>query len=67
MLQANTGSIWIGSKVLERIREENQTSKRRNFLVKLAVDKVLKYIITICSTKLFNIFMFNFSGSDGTV
>lgn len=40
MLQMNTGSIWIGQKVMERINEENQTNQRRNFLVRLTVDKV---------------------------
>lgn len=40
MLQINTGSIWIGQKVMERINEENQANQRRNFLVKLTLDKV---------------------------
>lgn len=40
MLQINTGSIWIGQKVMERICEENQANQRRNFLVKLTLDKV---------------------------
>lgn len=40
MLQINTGSIWIGQKVMERISEENQANQRRNFLVKLTLDKV---------------------------
>lgn len=40
MLQVNTGSIWIGQKVMERISEENQANQRRNFLVKLTLDKV---------------------------
>lgn len=40
MLQVNTGSIWIGQKVMERISEENQANQRRNFIVKLTLDKV---------------------------
>lgn len=40
MLQVNSGSIWIGSKVMERIREESQSSQRKNFFVKLTLDKV---------------------------
>lgn len=40
MLQANTGSIWIGQKVMERIRDESQAIQRRNFLLKLTLDKV---------------------------
>lgn len=40
MLQVNAGSIWIGTKVMERIREESQSSQRKNFIVKLTLDKV---------------------------
>lgn len=40
MLQVNAGSLWIGTKVMERIREECQSSQRQNFLVKLTLDKV---------------------------
>lgn len=40
MLQVNAGSIWVGSKVRERIREESQSSQRQNFIVKLTLDKV---------------------------
>lgn len=40
MLQINAGSIWIGSKVMERIREDSQTNQRQSFLVKLTLDKV---------------------------
>lgn len=40
MLQVNAGSIWIGTKVIERIREESQSSQRQNFIVKLTLDKV---------------------------
>lgn len=40
MLQINAGSMWIGTKVMERIREESQSSKRQNFLVKITQDKV---------------------------
>lgn len=40
MLQVNSGSIWIGSKVMERIREESHSSQRKNFILKLTLDKV---------------------------
>lgn len=40
MLQVNAGSLWIGTKVMERIREESQSSQRQNFFVKLTLDKV---------------------------
>lgn len=40
MLQVNAGSIWIGQKVMERIREENQSNQRRSFFIKLTLDKV---------------------------
>lgn len=40
MLQTNTGSIWIGQKVMDRIREEGQVHQRRNFLLRLTLDKV---------------------------
>lgn len=40
MLQLNTGSIWIGQKVMDRIREEGQVHQRRNFLLRLTLDKV---------------------------
>lgn len=40
MLQVNAGSIWIGTKVMERIRDENQSNQRKNFIVKLTLDKV---------------------------
>lgn len=40
MLQVNAGSLWIGTKVMERIREESQSSQRKSFLVKLTIDKV---------------------------
>lgn len=40
MLQVNAGSMWIGQKVMEKIREESPTNQRRNFLVKITLDKV---------------------------
>lgn len=40
MLQINAGSMWIGQKVMEKIREESPTNQRRNFLVKITLDKV---------------------------
>lgn len=40
MLQVNAGSIWIGTKVMERIREDSQSNQRRNVIVKLTLDKV---------------------------
>lgn len=40
MLQINAGSMWIGTKVMERIREESQSSQRQSFIVKLTLDKV---------------------------
>lgn len=40
MLQVNAGSMWIGTKVMERIREESQSSQRQSFIVKLTLDKV---------------------------
>lgn len=44
MLQVNSGQIWIGQKVMERIKEESHFSQKRNFLVKLTSDKVIKLI-----------------------
>lgn len=44
MLQMNAGSIWVGSKVLERIRDESQTSQRQRFILKLTLDKVSQNI-----------------------
>lgn len=61
MLQMNTGSIWIGQKVMERIREESQASQRRNFLLKLTLDKVN---IIFSHNKLFYIFIFFKSNFD---
>lgn len=44
MLQVNAGSIWIGTKVMERIREDSQSNQRKNFIVKLTLDKVSAFI-----------------------
>lgn len=43
MLQVNAGSIWVGQKVVEKVREMGQYSKRQNFLVKMTMDKVSIY------------------------
>lgn len=40
MIQVNAGSIWVGQKVMEKVREVNQTSQRQSFIVKLTMDKV---------------------------
>lgn len=40
MLQTNAGSIWVGQKVMEKIRDESHANQRQSFLVKLTLDKV---------------------------
>lgn len=40
MLQINAGSIWVGQKVMEKIRDETHANQRQSFLVKLTLDKV---------------------------
>ncbi|XP_034480434.1 palmitoyltransferase Hip14 [Drosophila innubila] len=44
MLEAQTGAIWIGSKVMDRVREASLTSQQRRSLVsKLRHDKRLRW------------------------
>lgn len=40
MLQVHAGSVWIGSKVIEKIRELNQSQQRRHMFVRIPMDKV---------------------------
>lgn len=41
MLQVHAGSVWIGSKVIEKVRELNQTQQRRHMFVRIPMDKVI--------------------------
>lgn len=71
MLQVNAGSIWVGQKVMEKVREENQSNQRHNFFVKLTMDKVSRECIpTVIHVSLpllhFYINVHNSSASDGT-
>ncbi|XP_019548594.2 palmitoyltransferase Hip14 isoform X1 [Aedes albopictus] len=43
MLQPHLGSIWIGSKVSEKIRDLTQQSQRRNLLVRFTLDKRFRW------------------------
>uniref|UniRef100_A0A182TRT0 Palmitoyltransferase n=1 Tax=Anopheles melas TaxID=34690 RepID=A0A182TRT0_9DIPT len=43
MLQPHLGSIWIGTKVSDRIREATQQSHRRNPLVRMTLDKRFRW------------------------
>ncbi|KAL9704165.1 hypothetical protein quinque_007683 [Culex quinquefasciatus] len=43
MLQPHLGSIWIGSKVSEKVRELTQQSQRRNIIVRMTHDKRLRW------------------------
>ncbi|XP_053683911.1 palmitoyltransferase Hip14 isoform X1 [Sabethes cyaneus] len=43
MLQPHLGSIWIGSKVSEKVRELTQQSQRRNFIVRFTLDKRFRW------------------------
>ncbi|EDV97269.1 palmitoyltransferase Hip14 [Drosophila grimshawi] len=44
MLEAQTGAIWIGAKVMDRVREASLTSQqRRSLLSKLRHDKRLRW------------------------
>ncbi|XP_045480576.1 palmitoyltransferase Hip14 isoform X2 [Harmonia axyridis] len=43
MLQSQIGSVWVGSKVAEKIREQLNTSRSRTFLFKITKDKRLKW------------------------
>lgn len=40
MLQVHAGSIWIGQKIVEKVREHSQTTMRRNLFVRITLDKV---------------------------
>lgn len=40
MLQVHAGSIWIGQKIVEKVREHSQTTMRRNLFVRMTLDKV---------------------------
>lgn len=44
MLQSQIGSVWVGSKVAEKIREQLNTSRSRTFLFKITKDKVSEII-----------------------
>lgn len=44
MLQTHAGSVWIGSKVIEKVREINQSTQRRNLFLRIPMDKVNTYI-----------------------
>lgn len=43
MLQPHLGSIWIGSKVSEKVRDLTQQSQRRNFIVRFTLDKRFRW------------------------
>lgn len=43
MLQAQSGSIWISQKVVDRVRDEFQLSTRRNLLSRFKSDKRLRW------------------------
>lgn len=43
MLEAQTGSIWIGPKVAEKVREASLSTSRRTLLQKLKSDKRLRW------------------------
>ncbi|XP_044748593.1 palmitoyltransferase Hip14 isoform X2 [Coccinella septempunctata] len=43
MLQSQVGSVWVGAKVTEKIREQLSTSRSRTFLFKITKDKRLKW------------------------
>lgn len=43
MLQPHLDSIWIGSKVSEKIRDLTQQSQRRNLLVRFTLDKRFRW------------------------
>lgn len=43
MLQPHLGSIWIGSKVSEKVRELTQQSQRRNPIVRFTLDKRFRW------------------------
>ncbi len=57
MLQVHAGSIWIGQKIVEKVREHSQTTMRRNIIVRMTLDKVMplvgcvvvSYSINVCS------------------
>lgn len=43
MLQAHLGSVWIGTKVAEKVREKMQLQQKRNVITRLMVDKKFRY------------------------
>ncbi|XP_055629009.1 palmitoyltransferase Hip14 isoform X2 [Toxorhynchites rutilus septentrionalis] len=43
MLQPHLGSIWIGSKVSEKVRELSQQSQRRNMIIRFTLDKRFRW------------------------
>lgn len=43
MLQAHLGSVWIGSKVAEKVKEKIQMQQKRNFVTKLMLDKRFRH------------------------
>lgn len=53
MLQTQLGSLWIGGKVADKVKENLSTSRSRNVLFRIAKDKVnynlhiIKFIMTI--------------------
>lgn len=40
MLQTQLGSLWIGAKVADKVKENISTSRSRNVLYRIAKDKV---------------------------
>ncbi|XP_037025556.1 palmitoyltransferase Hip14 isoform X2 [Bradysia coprophila] len=43
MLQVHAGSVWIGQKIVEKIREHSQTTMRRNVFVRMTLDKRVRW------------------------
>ncbi|KAK9885661.1 hypothetical protein WA026_012424 [Henosepilachna vigintioctopunctata] len=43
MLQSQIGSVWVGAKVTEKIRENLNVSRSRTFLFRITKDKRLKW------------------------
>lgn len=40
MITFQIGSVWVSPKVVERVRELNQTTQRRNVFLRFPKDKV---------------------------
>lgn len=61
MLQVHSGSIWIGQKVAEKVRESSQQNQKRNFIIRITLDKVIVFLHFFSNLNCVFNYMFIFS------